>query len=374
MKRNIVFTLTFYIAILCIPQFAAAQTSMAPAGEIYRDEGIASWYGREFEGRPTTSGEPFDSTLFTAAHRELPFGTFLIVTNKNNNQRVTVKINDRGPITLSRIIDLSQAAAEQIGLVSTGIAPVIIETLPSRYFQSPPGTPASSTAPVTPVAPVAIQAPPEPQPPAAVPEPEPEPEPIAQAPQTATVAPGYPYPPITVNVYPSAPPPQPSAQTQAEPQYQEQPQYQPQYQEQPQYQPQYQQYPPQPQYQYQQPQTTYPFPAPVVPSMQAPYQESYLPPPVQPAVESPAPAVRLIPAINPLPGTTYRLQVGSYKVPRNAVDAFEKLKNVGLNPDYEQHGELYRVVLKGIPGTEVMSAVDKLGRAGFREAIIRVEQ
>jgi cell division protein FtsN len=74
-----------------------------------------------------------------------------------------------------------------------------------------------------------------------------------------------------------------------------------------------------------------------------------------------------------LPGTTYRLQVGSYKAPRNAVDAFEKLKNAGLYPAYEQNGEFYRVVLAGIPGTEVMSVVDKLGRAGFREAIIRVE-
>jgi cell division protein FtsN len=83
--------------------------------------------------------------------------------------------------------------------------------------------------------------------------------------------------------------------------------------------------------------------------------------------------VRLIPAINPLPGTTYRLQIGSYKTPRNAVDAFEKLKGVGLNPAYEQNGEFYRVVLAGIPGTDVQSVTEKLGRAGFREAIIRVE-
>jgi rare lipoprotein A len=342
MKRNIIFALTFYIAILCIPQYAAAQSYSAPAGDIYREEGVASWYGPEFDGRPTASGETFNSALFTAAHPSLPFGTFLVITNRNNNRQVTVKVNDRGPFVASRCIDVSKAAAEHLDMIYTGIAPVIIETLPSTYFQSPSGTP-------TPVANYS-----DPQPVEAVPEPEPVAEPPTQAPGAP-----FPYPPITVNVYPSA---QSPAQAQPEPQYPPQPQYQAQ-----------PQYPPQ--YQYQPPQSAYPFPAPVLPTMQVPpYQESYMPPPVQPALESPAPAVRLIPAINPQPGTTYRLQVGSYKAPRNAVEAFEKLKSVGLNPAYEPYGELYRVVLARIPGTEVMSVVDKLGKAGFREAMIRVEQ
>jgi rare lipoprotein A len=362
MKRNIIFALTFYIAILCIPQYVMAQSYLAPTGEIYREEGIASWYGPEFDGRPTASGEIFNSTLFTAAHPSLPFGTFLIITNRSNNRQVTVKVNDRGPFVASRNIDVSKAAAEHLDMIYTGVAPVIIETLPTSYLQSPPGSPAVAAA-----SPALA----EPQPPeTAVPEPEPVAEPPAQTPGM----PGnFPYPPITVNVYPSA---QPPAQAQPDPQHQPQaPQYQPQ----PQYppQPQYQaqpQYPPQPQYQ--SPQSAYPFPAPVLPTMQPPYQESYIPPPAQPVLESPppAPTVRLIPAINPLPGTTYRLQVGSYKAPRNAVDAFEKLKGVGLNPAYEQHGEYYRVVLARIPGTDVLSVVDKIGRAGFREAMIRVEQ
>jgi rare lipoprotein A len=91
-------------------------------------------------------------------------------------------------------------------------------------------------------------------------------------------------------------------------------------------------------------------------------------------VPAPGPAVKFIPAIIPQPGSLYKIQVGSYKVPRHAVDAFDKLKGVGLNPSYEANGEFYRVVLTRIPGTEVQSVADKLGRAGFREALIREER
>ena len=70
----------------------------------------------------------------------------------------------------------------------------------------------------------------------------------------------------------------------------------------------------------------------------------------------------------------YKLQIGSYKAPRNAVEAFEKLKGAGLNPAYERHEEFYRVVLSGVRGTEIQSVSDKLARAGFREAIIREER
>jgi rare lipoprotein A len=107
-------------------------------GNVYREEGNASWYGEEFSGRPTASGEIFNPTLFTAAHPTLPFGTFLFVTNKNNNRQVTVKVNDRGPFVASRIIDLSKAAAEHLDMLDSGIAPVIIEILASSYSQQPP--------------------------------------------------------------------------------------------------------------------------------------------------------------------------------------------------------------------------------------------
>ena len=82
--------------------------------------GIASYYGRRFHGRRTASGERFDMNAMTAAHKTLPFGSLVEVTNPNTGKSVTVRINDRGPYAHGRLIDLSRAAAEQIGLVSRG--------------------------------------------------------------------------------------------------------------------------------------------------------------------------------------------------------------------------------------------------------------
>lgn len=91
--------------------------------------GVASWYGAEFHGRGTASGEVFDQNSLTAAHRTLPFGTVVLVTNDDNGRQVLVRINDRGPWTKGRIIDLSQAAAEEIGLTAYGIVRVTIELI-----------------------------------------------------------------------------------------------------------------------------------------------------------------------------------------------------------------------------------------------------
>jgi rare lipoprotein A len=91
--------------------------------------GKASWYGPNFHGRPTASGEIFDQNSFTAAHPSLQFGTQVRVTNLNNGRSVIVRINDRGPFVHNRIIDLSKAAASTIGLVNSGVAPVQIEVL-----------------------------------------------------------------------------------------------------------------------------------------------------------------------------------------------------------------------------------------------------
>ncbi|HEX9500972.1 MAG TPA: septal ring lytic transglycosylase RlpA family protein, partial [Thermoanaerobaculia bacterium] len=77
--------------------------------------GVASWYGQEFAGRTTANGEIFDPLLLTAAHRTLPFGTVLDVENPKTHQTVRVRINDRGPYIGGRMIDLSYAAAQQIG-------------------------------------------------------------------------------------------------------------------------------------------------------------------------------------------------------------------------------------------------------------------
>ena len=92
-------------------------TGERPGGEI--GGGVASWYGREFAGRRTASGERFNPTDYTAAHRTLPFGTRVRVTNAAGRS-VVVRINDRGPFHGGRVIDLSQAAAAELGLVRAG--------------------------------------------------------------------------------------------------------------------------------------------------------------------------------------------------------------------------------------------------------------
>ncbi len=99
----------------------------APGG--YYQVGIASYYGREFHGRRTSSGELYDMNAMTAAHRKLPFGTLVEVTNLSNGRRVVVRINDRGPWVKGRIIDLSYAAAERLGMIGSGTARVGIRVV-----------------------------------------------------------------------------------------------------------------------------------------------------------------------------------------------------------------------------------------------------
>ena len=91
--------------------------------------GMASWYGPGFDGNYSASGEIFNARDLTAAHPSLPFGTFVRVVNMDNNQSVVVRINDRGPYAEGRVIDISTAAANVIGLISSGVAPVRLEVL-----------------------------------------------------------------------------------------------------------------------------------------------------------------------------------------------------------------------------------------------------
>lgn len=92
----------------------------------YREIGKASYYGAEAHGKPTASGEKFDMHALTAAHRTLPFGTRVRVTNLANGKSVVVKVNDRGPYVPGRIIDLSYAAAKKIDMLNAGVAEVEI--------------------------------------------------------------------------------------------------------------------------------------------------------------------------------------------------------------------------------------------------------
>lgn len=96
----------------------------ADAGEI--EGGVASWYGGRFHGRRTASGETFDMHALTAAHKSLPFGTRVRVRNLDNGREVVVRINDRGPFTAGRVIDLSRAAAAALGFIQSGTARVAL--------------------------------------------------------------------------------------------------------------------------------------------------------------------------------------------------------------------------------------------------------
>ena len=91
--------------------------------------GMASWYGSEFLGRSTASGELYDPSRLTAAHRKLPFGTMVRVTNLKNLASILLKITDRGPGSRGRVIDVSQAAAKELGFMEAGLARVRIDVV-----------------------------------------------------------------------------------------------------------------------------------------------------------------------------------------------------------------------------------------------------
>lgn len=99
------------------------------AAGAWEQTGIASWYGGIFHGRKTANGETYDTFALTAAHRSLPFGTVLEVTNLKNNRKVRVRVNDRGPFVDSRVIDLSYAAARELDMILDGTASVHMTAL-----------------------------------------------------------------------------------------------------------------------------------------------------------------------------------------------------------------------------------------------------
>ncbi len=101
------------------------------SAEGYRERGVASWYGRKFHGRRTSSGEPYDMFAMTAAHPVLPLPTFVRVTSLDNGRSVVVKVNDRGPFLHGRLIDLSYAAAWKLGITKTGTGRVEVVALDS---------------------------------------------------------------------------------------------------------------------------------------------------------------------------------------------------------------------------------------------------
>lgn len=115
-----------------------------PAAIVQGEEGIASWYGHPYHGRRTASGEVYNMHDMTAAHRTLPFGTRVRVHNRENRRSTTVRINDRGPFVEGRIIDLSYAGAQAIGMAGPGTAWVRLEIL--GIGSSPPSPPSPAAA------------------------------------------------------------------------------------------------------------------------------------------------------------------------------------------------------------------------------------
>ena len=111
----------------------------------YHERGTASWYGSKFHGRRTSSGEPYDMHLATAAHKYLPLPTYAEVTNLDNGRKVIVKINDRGPFKDDRIIDMSYGAALRLDMVRTGTARVDVRAIEvGGGSESPPTTAAKA--------------------------------------------------------------------------------------------------------------------------------------------------------------------------------------------------------------------------------------
>ncbi|WP_053991232.1 septal ring lytic transglycosylase RlpA family protein [Mangrovimonas sp. TPBH4] len=128
------------IILLALAMFSTVLTAQVQTGK-------ASFYGDKFEGRLTASGEPYSHKNATAAHRSLPFGTMLKVTNLANNKTAYVKVNDRGPFVSGRIIDLSKSIAEKLDFVAAGVADVVIEVLDAGDLSTPNSEATVSTAP-----------------------------------------------------------------------------------------------------------------------------------------------------------------------------------------------------------------------------------
>jgi rare lipoprotein A len=118
-------------------------SALAKPVEAKHDIGVASWYGEKFQGSTTASGEPYDMNGLTCAHRELPLGTRIRVTNLQNNRFAVLRINDRGPVIPNRLLDVSKAAARSLGFVRAGLATVRVEIVPPTSLSTPSIPPAT---------------------------------------------------------------------------------------------------------------------------------------------------------------------------------------------------------------------------------------
>ena len=126
-RRALLWLATLLALGACARPMATAPSVLPQIGA--EETGAASWYGAPYHGRPTASGEVYDMRDLTAAHRTLPLGTRLMVTNLDNGQAVEVRVNDRGPFVDSRVLDLSYGAARILGAVGPGVIPVRLRVI-----------------------------------------------------------------------------------------------------------------------------------------------------------------------------------------------------------------------------------------------------
>src|SRR4051812_7062196 len=160
------------------PQSTASTTAATAQTQQMSSHGLAGWIGQEFAGRTTANGEIFDPMLMTASHRTLPFGTLLDVHNPKTGQTVRVRVNDRGPYVADRLIDLSYAAAQQIGIAESGGGEIDMTVVKMGRGDREPPAAFNVTVPDT----SAVAATPAP-----APAPAPAPQPSTAAPVPATV-------------------------------------------------------------------------------------------------------------------------------------------------------------------------------------------
>jgi len=147
------------------PYTVAGNTYYPAHDPSYDQAGVASWYGDKFHGKPTASGEIFDKTALTAAHKTLPLNSYVVVTNLQTGIAVKLRINDRGPFTGNRLIDLSEAAADVLGVKGSGLSQVRVQYAgPTQVNNQQPVAPAPQQAMKVP-APAPVQALPMPAPP-----------------------------------------------------------------------------------------------------------------------------------------------------------------------------------------------------------------
>ena len=137
--RRLLLPLALFLAAACSSRPTPGPRTSEQVQPGWTEEGLASWYGGKdgFDGKPTASGEIYDSSLLTAAHRTLPLGTILDVTNLQKGKTVRVRVNDRGPFVRGRIIDLSRAAAREIELIGPGVGEVRLTIVVSGVKREP---------------------------------------------------------------------------------------------------------------------------------------------------------------------------------------------------------------------------------------------